>query len=123
MLVDQLASKGLIIFLAVDEVHKCLEEHWGGKFRKEMLSVPAELKVAANTMAPCLAMSGTLRLKDFENVKKLLKLKKNIVVIKQNPILSHTRIVNIKRPKKSVQFKGNVFRGELTTPGRWHIFA
>ena len=123
MLIDQLAEKRLIIFLAVDEVHKCLEAHWGGKFRKEMLSVPAELKVAANTMSPCIAMSGTLRPEDFEKVKQLLKIKKNVVIIRQNPILSHARIVNILRPKKSVHFKGNFLHKELTTPGRWHIFV
>ena len=121
-MIDQLAERNLIIFLAVDEVHKCLEDHWGGKFRKEMLSVPAELKVAANTTAPCIALSGTLGPKDFESVKKLLKLKKNVVIIKQNPILYNARIVNIVRPKHSIPFKGIVGpQGDLITPGSWHL--
>ena len=118
MLVDQLADREMIIFLAVDEVHKCLADQWGGKFRQEMLSVPAELKVAANTKAPCIAMSGTLQSGDYESVKKLLKLKKNVVIIKQNPILNNTRIVNIPRPKKSINFNGTFSeQGELIAPG------
>ena len=114
----------MIILLALDEAHTCLEEHWGGSFRKEMLSVPAELKVAANAQAPCIAMSGTLNPSEIVAVKKLLKLNRNLVIIKQNPILEHTRIVNLARPKRTVPFLGQYSSdGRLTSPGRRSIFV
>ena len=110
----------MIILTGVDEVHKCLEGHWGGSFRKEMMSVPGELKVAANSGAPCIAMSATLTPTEIDEVKKLLKLRKNLVIIKQNPILDQTRIVNITRPN---QFENVLSEdGNLVTPGKGTLF-
>ena len=103
---DALSNLGRIILVAVDEVHKCLKKHWGGSFRKDMLSVPAELMVQANPISPCIAMSATLSSNEIIEIQNLLKMTRNLVVIKQNPILPNFRIMNIARPKSSVPFDG-----------------
>lgn len=118
MLVDALSRENRIIFTGKDEVQRGLKPYWGGTFRPELYSVPAELKTQANKNSPCLVASATLPFHEIEDVKSMMKFRKNLVIIRQNPILDHTRIVNLKRPKISTPFKGKKDReGNLTKQG------
>ena len=110
--------EGRLIFIGKDEAHVSFLDQWGGSFRSELYSVPAELKAQANKNIPCFIASATLTLEDEEKVKKMMKIRKNLVIIRQNPILDNIRIVNIQRPKKSIDFKGDWYpNGTLKQPG------
>ena len=75
--------EGRIILIAKDEAHVSFLDQWGGSFRTELYSVPAELKAQANKNAPCFIASATFTLEDEEKIKKMMKIRKNLVIIRQ----------------------------------------
>ena len=62
-----------------------------------MMMGPSEMRLLAGR-PPVIVMSATLNDEDCDDVKKCLGIRKNIVTIKQSPILSNIKFVTIERP-------------------------
>lgn len=120
-LIDRLESEGKLVFIFVDEIHKSLKLHWGGKFRCDMQSVPAYVRSkAVFPWVPVLAMTATLTREEETEVQEMLCInKKKLVKISASPVQNHTKLINILRPNT---FDG-VFNLDKTlkTPGTIHL--
>ena len=82
LVTDELSDKKRILFVGKDEGHKGLQDDWGGEFRKEMYYVPAQIRTQANKGSPCMVTSATLTLKQIAEVKTMMKIHKNVVIIR-----------------------------------------
>ena len=110
-----------LVFVFVDEVHKNLSSHWGGEFRTDMLTVPANIRshTVNPTQIPVLAMTATLTLDEGKEVEKELCIDSNKVVrISACPLQPNMKLVNILRPNT---FEGKYSNGNLIVPGNLHL--
>lgn len=57
LLLDELENNGNLVFVFVDELHSTLFNYWGGSFRQDMMSVPAEVR--ARTVEPWVPILGS----------------------------------------------------------------
>lgn len=102
-LVEELEEEGKIVFVFIDEVHKSLYNHWGGQFRRDMLTIPATIRAQTvdPTNIPVLAMSATLTLEERKEVEKELCIdSKSVVFISACPIQPNMKLMNIVRNNK-----------------------
>ena len=88
------------IFVFIDEVHKSLYNHWGGQFRRDMLTVPASIRAQTvdPTNIPVLAMSATLTPEESKEVEKELCIdSERVVRISACPLQPNMKLMNIIR--------------------------
>ena len=91
-ILDSLRDKGLIILTIVDEAHIPLSDHWDS-FRPQLKLVPGQLRGRAVKGAPTLAMTATLTPLEVNELKEVLGLRSNTVVLKANPIQEHHKFI------------------------------
>ena len=118
-ILTSLQSQGRIIFTFVDEFQMNLSNHWGAEFRPYMKTLPGQLRASAVKGAPVLAMSATSTKVEVEELKSILGLRNNTVVLQASPVQSQHMSVKIKRPANiygSYGLEGGE-SGELEKPG------
>ena len=100
-LLEALEEKGQLVFVFIDEVHKFLPSQWGrDSFRKDMSVVPASVRTqTVAPWVPILAMTATLTVGEVTEVKEMLCIKDDkLVVITSSPVQPQHKIYNVLRP-------------------------
>ena len=97
-LLEVLEEKGKLVFVFIVEVHKFLPSQWGrDSFRKDMSVVPASVRTqTVAPWVPILAMTATLTVSEVTEVKEMLCIKDDqLVVITSSPVQPQHKMYNI----------------------------
>ena len=115
-----MAIKNMITGVMLDEVHQGLEGHWD-TIRPGMLRKVLNVKIYATTSAPVAAFTATITDDEVQTVQGLVGRNRQMLVIGNGPIMSHHKIVMLRRPSSQVDLLGSSTARGTFQPGLLHL--
>lgn len=105
-ILQRLAQEDLICAVLVDEVHQGMQGHWD-KIRPGMIRKVLNVRVHASPESPLACFTATITEEEVQTIQGLVGKSRQLRVIGDGPIMSHHKLVMVRRPSSQVEFLGS----------------